>query len=48
MDDKNLEQRINIKFCVKISKGASETLVLLTVACGEYDMKKLSVLEWSQ
>jgi len=34
--DKNLEQRINIKFCVKIGKRSSETLALLTVAYGEY------------
>jgi hypothetical protein len=43
MSDKNLEQRINIEFCVKIGKRASETLALLTVACGEYAMKKWSV-----
>jgi hypothetical protein len=35
MSDKNLEQRINIKFCVKISKSVSETLALLTLAYGE-------------
>jgi hypothetical protein len=46
MIDKNLEQRINIKFCVKISKSASEMLALLTVAYGEYAMKKSSVFEW--
>ena len=46
MSDKNLEQWINIKFCVKIGKSASETLALLTVAYGEYAMKKLSVFEW--
>jgi len=46
MSDKNLEQRINIKFCEKIGKSASETLALLTVAYGEYDMKKSSVFEW--
>jgi len=46
MSDKNLEQWINIKFCVKIVKSASETLALLTVAYGEYAMKKLSVFEW--
>jgi len=45
MSDKSLEQRINITFCVKISKSASETLALLTVAYGEYTMKKLSVFE---
>ena len=46
MSDKNLEQRINIKFCVKIGKSASEMLALLTVAYGEYAMKKSSVFEW--
>jgi hypothetical protein len=46
MCDKNLEQRINIKFCVRIGKNASETLALLTVAYGEYVIKKSSVFEW--
>jgi hypothetical protein len=46
MIDKNLEQRINIKFCVKIGKSASETLALLTVAYAKYTMKKSSVCEW--
>ena len=46
MSDKNLEQRINTKFCVKIGKGASEKLALLTVAYDEYVMKKSSVFEW--
>jgi len=45
MSDKNLEQRINIKFCVKIGKSANETLALLTVAYGEHAMKKSSVFE---
>jgi hypothetical protein len=44
--DKNLKQWISIKFCVKIGKSASEKLALLTVAYGEYAMKKLSVSEW--
>jgi uncharacterized cysteine cluster protein YcgN (CxxCxxCC family) len=46
MSNKNLEHRINIKFCVEIGKTASETLALLTVACGEYSMKKSSVFKW--
>jgi len=46
MGDKNLEQRISIKFCVKIGKSASETLAVLTVAYGEYAIKKSSVCEW--
>jgi hypothetical protein len=45
MRDKDLEQRINIKFCVKIGKSAVETLALFVVAYGEYAMKKLSVFE---
>jgi len=43
MSDRNLDQWINIKFCVKIGKSASETLALLTVAYGGYTVKKLSV-----
>jgi hypothetical protein len=34
---------LNINFCVKIGKSASETLAQLTLACGEYAMKKSSV-----
>jgi hypothetical protein len=37
---KNLEQWINIKFCVKYDKSASEMVALLTVAYGEYATKK--------
>jgi hypothetical protein len=40
MSDKKLEQRINIKFCVKIDKSASETLALFNIGlwwiCYEY------------
>jgi hypothetical protein len=46
MSDEKLEQRINIKFCVKIGKSSTETLDLLAVAYGEYAMKKSSVSEW--
>jgi hypothetical protein len=46
MSDKNLEQRINIKFCVKIGKSANGTLALLTVPYGEYAMKKSIAFEW--
>jgi hypothetical protein len=46
MSDKNLVQRLNIRFCVNIGKSVSETLALLTVACDEYPMKKSSVSEW--
>jgi hypothetical protein len=46
MSDKNLEQRINIKFCVKFGNSASETLALLTVAYGDYVTKKSNVFQW--
>jgi hypothetical protein len=46
MSDKNLGQRMNIKFGVKTGKSTSETLALLTVAHGEYAMKTSSVSEW--
>jgi hypothetical protein len=34
MGDRLLEQRINIKFCAKLGKGASETLQMLTDGYG--------------
>jgi hypothetical protein len=40
VSNKNLERLINLTFCVNIGKSASETLALLTPACGEYTMKK--------
>jgi hypothetical protein len=43
MSDKNLEQQIDIKFCVKIGKSASEMLAPLTLAFGEYAVKKSNV-----
>jgi hypothetical protein len=43
--DKNLEQQINIEFCVKVGNSGSEMSALLTLACGEYAMKKSSVSE---
>jgi hypothetical protein len=43
MSDDNLEQWVNIKFSDKIGKSASETLALLTVACGEYAMNKSNI-----
>ena len=46
MSEKNLEQGINTKFWLKIGKGSSETLALITVAYGEYAMKKSRDFEW--
>jgi hypothetical protein len=46
MSDTLLEQRINIKFCAKSGKSASETLQMLTEVYGADAMKKSSVFEW--
>jgi hypothetical protein len=46
MNDGLLEQRINIKFCAKLGKSASETLQMLTEAYDADAMKKPSVSEW--
>jgi hypothetical protein len=46
MSDKNLEQQINIKFCVKTDVSASETLALLPLAYGECAVKNSNVFEW--
>jgi hypothetical protein len=41
MSDKDLEQWVNIKFCMKIGKNTGETLTLLTLAYGKCTMKTL-------
>jgi hypothetical protein len=46
MSDRLLEQRINIKFCAKLGKSASENLQMLTEAYVADAMKNLSVFEW--
>jgi hypothetical protein len=46
MNDGNLEQWINITFCVKIGNSASETLALLPYV--ECVMKKSRGLEWQR
>jgi hypothetical protein len=46
MSDKDLVQQIDIKYCAKIGKSASETLALLTSAYCEHAFKKSGVFEW--
>jgi hypothetical protein len=46
MSDRFLEQRINIKFCAKLGKSASEILQMFPEAYGADAMKKSSVFEW--
>jgi hypothetical protein len=44
--DGNIEQRICIKFCVKLNKSAPETLEMLHEAFGEHSLSQTSVCEW--
>lgn len=40
MNERSLEQRINIRFCMKAAKKASETLALSRMAYGKFAMMK--------
>jgi hypothetical protein len=46
MRDRFIEQRINIKFCVKLGKNANDACALLSEAYGSEAMKMSSVSEW--
>jgi hypothetical protein len=45
MNDWNLEQSINIKFCVQLGKNVNEMCALLSEAYGTEDMKKSHVFK---
>jgi hypothetical protein len=40
------EQRVCIKFCVRLGKYATETLEMLHEAFGEYSLSRRAVFEW--
>lgn len=44
--DPKLEQRANIKFCVRLGKSASETFELLLQAYGNDAMSQMRCSEW--
>jgi hypothetical protein len=44
--DGKIEQCVWIKFCVKLSKSASETLEMLHEAFGEHSLSWTVVFEW--
>ena len=48
MSDCKSEQRVNIKFLVKLKKSATETFQLLTEAYGEDCMSRARVFEWHE
>ena len=43
---RSLQQRINIKFCVKIKKDTSEACAVISEVCDTEAMNKLSVFGW--
>jgi hypothetical protein len=43
--DGNIEQLVCIKFCVKLSKSATETLEMLQEAFGEHSLSRKAVFE---
>jgi hypothetical protein len=46
MMDGKTEQRVCIKFCVKLGKSATKTLEMLREAFGEYSLSWAAVSEW--
>lgn len=46
MSDRYLEQRMSIKYCVKLNKSASETHYLLKEAYGNEVMSRARVFDW--
>jgi hypothetical protein len=45
MDGKT-EQRVCIKFCVRLSKSTTETLEMLSEAFGEHSLSQTALFEW--
>jgi hypothetical protein len=41
-----IEQRVCIKFCMKLGKSASETLEMIREAFGEHSLSRTAVFEW--
>jgi hypothetical protein len=41
-----MEQRVNIKFCVKVGKIPTETFEMLQTVYGDEALSRSSVLEW--
>jgi hypothetical protein len=46
MSDRYLNSQINIAFCVKLGKNASDTCAMLSEAYGGETVKKSSVFGW--
>jgi hypothetical protein len=44
--DGKIEQRVCIKFCVKLGKSATKTLEMFQMAFGEHSLSWAAVFEW--
>ena len=44
--DKNIEQRIRLKFCIANGISCAESLKMLQKACGESTLSKTHAYEW--
>jgi hypothetical protein len=44
--DGKIEQRVCIKFCVKLGKSTTETLEMLREDFGEHSLSQTAVFEW--
>jgi hypothetical protein len=44
--DSKVEQRVCIKFCLKLGKSATKTLEMLLEGFGEHSLSRAAVLEW--
>jgi len=42
----DVEQRVNVKFCVKLGKSATETYDLLKKVCGDECLSRTQIFEW--
>jgi len=44
--EENIQQRYDIKFCVKLNKSATETLASLTEAYGDATLSRTMICKW--
>jgi hypothetical protein len=44
--DGKIEQRVCIKFCLKLGKSATKTPEMLLEAFGEHSLSRTAVFEW--
>jgi hypothetical protein len=48
MESSDREQRVNMKFCLKLGKSASETQEMLVEVYGDAAVTRKTVYKWSE